>query len=97
VQGHKCTLSVASNGDVIAAQATASAVSSSTTPSAAAGAGAGHSASKAAAGGPAAAVVELKGSGWQALVAEQGTKSIRVLQEEEFNPEVSVMCEVVVV
>lgn len=84
---------MASNGDVIAAEAAAAAISSSTTSSAAAGAGA--SISRAAAGAAAAAVVELKGSGWQALVAEQGVRSIRVLQEDEFNPEVGVMCEIV--
>lgn len=37
----------------------------------------------------AAAAFELKGSGWQTLVEQQGTHSIRVLQEDQFNPEVS--------
>jgi hypothetical protein len=36
-----------------------------------------------------AAAFELKGSGWQTLVEQQGTQSIRVLQEDQFNPEVS--------
>jgi hypothetical protein len=84
LQGRQCTLSVASNGDVIAAvsagSTTAAAATTRSPPTAQ---------SKAAAGAAAAAAAfELKGSGWQTLVKQQGVGSIRVLQEHEFNPEV---------
>lgn len=82
LQGQQCSLSVASNGDVIAAAPTEAAIAASTTASSTAS----KAESKAAA--TAAAAFELKGSEWQAVVQEQGTRSIRVLQEAEFNPEV---------
>lgn len=80
LQSQQCSLSVASNGDVIASVPTAAAVAASSATSSAAAAKAESRA--------AAAAFELKGSGWQAVVQQQGTKSIRVLQEDEFNAEV---------
>lgn len=91
LQGQQCSLSVASNGDVIAAALTEAALSAgAATAAAAAALAAAEAESRAAAGAAAAAAAfELKGSGWQAVVQQQGTKSIRVLQEDDFNPEVS--------
>jgi hypothetical protein len=78
---------VASNGDVIAAVLAVTAAGS--TAAAAAPRTAATAQSKAAAGAAAAAAAfELKGSGWQTLVKQQGVSSIRVLQEHDFNPEV---------
>ena len=86
LQDQQCSLSVASNGDVIAAVADRAAGASSTaTPAVAVPTSIkpfGPSSASAS------AAFELKGSGWQALVEKQGTASIRVLQEDDFQPEV---------
>ena len=87
-QGQQCSLSVASNGDVIAAAPTETLAPAGIKAPAATAAVAAAAAADAKPQAAAAAAFELKGSGWQTLVQQQGTQSIRVLQEDQFNPEV---------